>query len=260
MKEKNEVKMKVDNELKNFWNDKEKVKRAEEKILKEESERIIKKPIKNDYIEKNDFNENINFNSSNLNKNINFAEERKSKAPIIILIILFIISIIMTYFVYEKIKKAEEENIKAQQIIEYQRQLREAQKQNQVKQINTYYQNNRTTMKLDGNMYSNNFYNIEYSINNYYQDREFTKNLEAIFNTLTNINIKNTNEVYEFEFKGLMSRFGDFTYIPYRKTNNTEYNEAIFKELNRFKNIKFREQSKDVSFSFTLTNKYQLIR
>lgn len=257
--------MELNTELKDYWKDEEKVKRVEEKILKKESEENLKKPIKNDYEEKIDSNENINFNSNNFNKNINFnenEEEKKSKIPIIILGILFIICIIMTYLVYNKIKDAQEVNVRNQQIEEYNKKLNEYQtRNNQVKQLNPSYQNNtRTTMQLDGNMYSNNFYNIEYSINNYYKDREFTKNLEAFFNTLTSININNTNEIYEFEFKGLISRFGDFTYIPYRKTSNTEYNEAIFRELNRFKNIKFREQSKDVSFSFILTNKYQLIR
>jgi hypothetical protein len=148
--------------------------------------------------------------------------------------------------------------------------------QNNLKQIekannNQYYQNDqeirkeeqliykRNHLKLDNNIYSNNLYNIQNSIYNYYQDKEFLKNLEPFFNNLTVIKLPRNDKIYEFEIKGILSRYGNFSYIIYKRTNIIEFDNEVIKELERFKKIKFREQQKDIDFSLTITNKYKLI-
>lgn len=109
--------MKIDNELKNFWNDEERVKRAEKQLSKEErrkealnfinenSNRKEKKEIK--------FN-NENYFSKDEEKPIltieNTKNENKNTIGLLILGALIMASIFMTYFVYSAIKEQKEEN------------------------------------------------------------------------------------------------------------------------------------------------------
>jgi hypothetical protein len=108
--------MKMDNELKNFWNDEERVKRAEEQLSKEEkrkealnfisehSNRKEKKEIKFDnesYFSKDEKKAILNIE--------NTKNEHKNAIGLLILGALIMASIFMTYFVYSAIKEQKEE-------------------------------------------------------------------------------------------------------------------------------------------------------
>ena len=72
--------------------------------------------------------------------------------------------------------------------------------------------------------------------------------------------LPNNDKIYESEIKGMLSEYGNFTYIIYKRTHILEYDNQVIQELNKLKSIKFREQSKDVYFNLTVTNQYKLIR
>lgn len=236
--------MKINNELKNFWNDERKVKKVEKALSKDEN------------ISKKKFNENKE------NEPIIKIEKLESKnsniSTVMILGLLFICAVFITYLLITIIKEKDLMN---------QNNLKQIEKANN----NQYYQNDqeirkeeqliykRNHLKLDNNIYSNNLYNIQNSIYNYYQDKEFLKNLEPFFNNLTVIKLPKNDKIYEFEIKAILSRYGNFSYIIYKRTNIIEFDNAVIKELERFKKIKFREQQKDIDFSLTITNKYKLI-
>ncbi len=236
--------MKIDNELKNFWNDERKVKKVEKALSKDEN------------ISKKKFNENKE------NEPIIKIEKLESKnsniSTVMILGLLFVCAVFITYILITIIKEKDLMN---------QNNLKQIEKANN----NQYYQNDqeirkeeqliykRNHLKLDNNIYSNNLYNIQNSIYNYYQDKEFLKNLEPFFNNLTVIKLPRNDKIYEFEIKGILSRYGNFSYIIYKRTNIIEFDNEVIKELERFKKIKFREQQKDIDFSLTITNKYKLI-
>lgn len=111
--------MKESEELKNFWKDEEKVKKAEEEILREEKEKELKKTFTKSWKEKNNSIKVIESNNQEKEepkeeikiiefnnqekeksnyKSIEFNQEEKEKRRnfigIIILIILFIIGLI----------------------------------------------------------------------------------------------------------------------------------------------------------------------
>lgn len=236
--------MKIDNELKNFWNDEKKVKKVEKALSKNE----------NVYKKRNNQNKEneplINMGESN-NKNSNIS-------TILILGLLFVCAVFITYLLITMIKERDlmnQENLKQ---IERERNSQNYQN-NQIikKEEQVIYKRNH--LKLDNNIYSDNLSNIQYVILDYYKDREFLKNLEPFFNNLTVIKLPRNDKIYEFEIKGILSRYGNFSYIIYKRTNIIEFDNEVIKELERFKKIKFREQHKDIDFSLTITNKYKLI-
>ncbi|OCL82863.1 hypothetical protein [Arcobacter porcinus] len=188
--------------------------------------------------------------------NVNFKNDIIDIKPIIFALFLFTLVIVGTYFLYTTVEN-HMQNKNKQQKVEKQQINRTQIEQNFNKQYNQGF---RTHLRLDNNIYSNDFYNIEYAINRKYKDTEFTKNLEPFFNNLTKIEIPNNDRIYEFEIKGMLSEYGNFTYILYKRTNILEYDNKVIKELNRLKSIKFRNQIKDVHFFLTLTNQYNLIR
>lgn len=234
--------MKEEDELKNFWNDKKKIEKAEKEISKEISKEIEPKKDKKIFIE----NENIN------NMNFNNANEKDSKLPLLILIILFICAILVTFIVIDKIN--ENEKTTQNKINEEKTIIKKQYSQNQ-----SYEKVKRNDLKLDNNLYSDNLYKIQNEIYNNYKDSEFVKNLEPFFNNLTIIELPKDNKIYEFEIKGIISKYGNFSYVPYTRTNILEYDNAVIRELERLRKIKFREQTKDIDFSLTVTNKYKLI-
>lgn len=248
--------MKSDNELKNYWNDKEKVLKAENEALEE----LQKSNINN---KKNTFSDD-NIKSSN-QVNLNISNKEKNNVINIPLLILFFIgfglAIWITYFIITKLSGIEERNkIQQQRAEEYKRNYYLQQQQNKNYQKEKVINQQRNSIRLDNNIYSDNLYNIQYIVNLYYGDYEFTKNLEPFFSNLTEIYLPKNDKIYEFEIKGMLSEYGNFTYIIYKRTNILEYDNQIIEELNRLKKIKFREQSKDVHFYLTVTNKYKLIR
>lgn len=174
---------------------------------------------------------------------------------ILFTILLIFLVAFGAYFIYIYLEESKEEMNKRQRAIEQQTKL--LQSQNSQKQSK---QSLKTHIVLDNNIYSNNFNNIAYSINMNYRDVEFTKNLEPFFTNLTNIEISKNDRVYEFEIKGYLSKSGNFTYSINKRTNITEYDSRLIKELDRLKGIKFNEQKKDVDFYLTVTNRYNLIK
>ena len=252
------------NELKNYWNDKERVLKAEQEALEELEKSNINK-IRNNSSDDNEKSlpdnslNQMNFNiSSKENKDEN---KEKINIPLLILFLIFFgLSIWITYLIITKLSGIEEKNtIQQQRAEEYKRNNYIQQQQNKNNREKTII-NQRNSIRLDNNIYSDNLYNIAYVINNYYKDYEFTKNLQPFFNILSKIVLPSNDKIYEFEIKGMLSQYGNFTYVIYKRTNILEYDNQIIQELNRLKTIKFREQSKDVHFSLTITNQYKLIR
>ncbi|OCL86850.1 hypothetical protein AAX26_01156 [Aliarcobacter thereius] len=188
--------------------------------------------------------------------NINFNQDNIDIKPIIFAALLIVMVIAGTYFLYTTVENHMQEK-NSKQRLEIQQTKKTQINQNYNKQ---YKQVFRTHLKLDNNIYSNDFYYIENAINRKYRDLEFTRNLEPFFNNLTRIEIPKNDRIYEFEIKGMLSEYGNFTYILYKRTNILEYDNKVIKELNRLKSIKFRNQIKDVHFFLTLTNQYNLIR
>lgn len=259
--------MKIDNELKNFWNDEKKVKKVEEQLSKEErrkealnfinehSNRKEKKEIK--------FNNESYFSKDEKEPilNINNLESKKSNIlGLFILVLLIIGSIFMTYFIYSIISERNEQNKQNENFTkELERMNNNVFSQDRIenKEETIIYKKNH--LKLDNDIYSNNLYAVKNRIYNTYKDIEFVKNLEPFFNNLTTIILPANDKIYEFEIKGIISRYGNFSYIIYKRTNIIEYDNQVIRELERIKKIKFREQQKDVDFSLTITNRYKLI-
>ncbi|MDY3204469.1 MAG: hypothetical protein RBR70_05300 [Arcobacter sp.] len=246
--------MKIDEELKNFWNDEEKVKRVEKQLSKEELNYIAKKANKKE-------EPILNFKENNKEEpilNISNSESKKiNTLGLLILGILFIISIFMTYFVYSVIKEKNQSNENFTKELERMNGIGYTQNTTENKEENLILKRNH--LKLDNNIYSNNLYTIQNKIYNTYKDIEFIKNLEPFFNNLTTIVLPANDKIYEFEIKGILSRYGNFSYIIYKRTNIIEYDNEVIRELERLKKIKFREQKKDIDFSLTITNRYKLI-
>lgn len=245
--------MKIDEELKNYWNDEKRVKKAEKEILKEElnfNDKKINIKEKNKIIKENILNEENILNINNLeNKKTNIL-------GLFILILLIIGSAFMTYFIFTIIQERNE-NKNFTKELERINNIGYTQNTTENKEENLILKRNH--LKLDNDIYSNNLYTIQNKIYNAYKDIEFVKNLEPFFNNLTSIILPTNDKIYEFEIKGIISRYGNFSYIIYKKTNIIEFDNEVIKELERFKKIKFREQKKDIDFSLTITNKYKLI-
>lgn len=250
------------NELKNYWND-------DKKVLKAESEALEDKK-KNSTNNKTYYTNDNNIKSTNqINLNLSNTEKKKEGINIPILILFFIslgLAIGITYFIIFKLSGIVEERNKEQIRIQKQEEQKYLLERYLQQEKNKNYQrektitNQRNSIKLDNNIYSDNIYNIQLAINLHYGDNEFTKNLEPFFNNLTTIQLPKNDKIYEFEIKGMLSKYGNFTFIIYKRTNILEYDNQVIKELNRLKKIKFREQRKDVHFYLTVTNKYKLIR
>ncbi len=114
--------MKIDNdELKNYWNDKERVIRAEKQLLKEEKRKEALDFISANSNRKNKIELNLN-NKRDIptdervyaNEPIldikNTKIEHKNAIGLLVLGALIMASIFMTYFVYSAIKEQKEEN------------------------------------------------------------------------------------------------------------------------------------------------------
>lgn len=92
--------MKIDNELKNFWNDKERVKKAEEQLLKKEKR-------KETFINENYFSKDEKEPIFNIN---NLEKKKSNILGLFILTLLIICSIFVTYLIYSIISERNEQN------------------------------------------------------------------------------------------------------------------------------------------------------
>lgn len=203
-----------------------------------------------------DIKKNSNKKEININRKINLNEKTTNKKEdnkmffykTVYVIFLITVAIIGTYYIFKDIdqrKKViiekEVEHIVEKKII------------NEERYIRNY-------IRLDNNIYSNNLKSVYNKIGQYYGDYEFARNLEPFFNILSKIQIPSNNRIYEFEIKGMLSEYGNFSYNLYGTTGINEFDTFVKNELDRFRNIRFREQSKDVHFYFTITNRYNLIK
>lgn len=199
--------------------------------------------------------------SVNFNNN---RKEEKTQTIILTIIILIAFAFVVRLYIYIKEEKRLEIEDYNKKVLAYNKQVEENIKNKKENHDNNQYdyehiEKTETSLKFDNNLYGNRLYSIHHSLYNNYRDSEFLKNLEPFFDNLTVIRI-NKEKIHNFEIKGLLTRYGNFTYIIYKRTNIQEYDNQIIKELERLKKIKFREQIKDIDFSMTITNKYHLIK
>lgn len=212
--------------------------------------------------------ENRKNNNRDIKINLDYKDNEKTSITVWILFIISIsIAFLLTYFMITKLAELEEQNNQKNRIKQEEiKRAKQYQRENYAKQQNKDYQRERiiqqqkNSIRLDNNIYSDNLYSIQFDLHRYYRDSEFVRNLEPFFNNLTNIYLPKNDKIYEFEIKGTISQTGKFRFIVYKRTHIKNYDNEIIKELNRLKTIQFREQSKDVHFYLTVTNKYKLIR
>lgn len=182
--------MKIDEELKNYWNDEKRVKKAEKEILKEElnfNDKKINIKEKNKIIKENILNEENILNINNLeNKKTNIL-------GLFILILLIIGSAFMTYFIFTIIQERNE-NKNFTKKLERINNIGYTQNTTENKEENLILKRNH--LKLDNDIYSNNLYTIQNKIYNTYKDIEFVKNLEPFFNNLTSIVLPTNDKIY----------------------------------------------------------------
>jgi hypothetical protein len=202
---------------------------------------------------------------------MNFKEEKDHTALGIGLISIFAISFTVGLYLYIDNEKQKEIDKYNEKVVEYNKRLMEERaSEEKYKRINDNYVNNynkekkdyRTTgtvIKLEDRLYANNYYQIKRSLDYKYGDNAFTQNLKPFFDNLTNIQLP-TDKIYNIEIVGTISKYGNFFYKLYNKSNIIEYDEKLIKELERFKKIQFRNQRKDIDFNMILTNKYHLIK
>lgn len=236
--EKYKNKLNIKDDLQNFWENEERIKKAEKEIS----------------IQKNNLNEKkINFEEPKIDikneknektTNININTKKDDDDGIIPLIIQGIIGIIIIYFIYGYVKNSIEEETKQlkKEQIAYNKRIQE-QKEEYLKNKKTEnfedYKDFKIKTKILGKNYN-------------YDD---VYNLKTIEKNLSSIKSKYEDTDYKIEIVGSISKYGNLFYVIYNKNSN-KYDNEFYSMLKELKKIKYRMRNNDTNFKIIIDNNH----
>lgn len=243
-------KLNIKDDLQNYWENEERLKKVEKELLIEEENKnhTSKKNInfEEPKINYNSFQNESKSKEEKNKQNINLNTKSKNEDGIITILIQLAIGIIIIYSIYGYAKndtKEEMTKLKKEQT-EYNNKMEE--------QTKDYYYKRQQSYEAVQENFKN--FKIKYEAIDSKYDINFNYNMNAIINNLNKTKSKSNDNDYDIEISGNISKYGDLFYRIYKRKTSNKYDNQIINMMEELKKIKFKNQEEMVNFKIYINN------